>query len=107
MNQTKRFLFGLFTAFAVSIAHGANVGPVPAASIDDGLGNLPHYSQWQEPWLYAMPAEDIDSGLGQLPHVSQMVEVWLYAQPAEKIDTGLGELTAVSRLQNAAAVETN
>jgi hypothetical protein len=107
MNQTKRFLFGLFTALAVTMAHGADIGPVPAASIDDGLGELPHYSQWQEPWLYAMPAEDIDSGLGEMPHVSQIVAVWLYAHPAESIDAGLGEVAAVSRLHSGPRVETN
>jgi hypothetical protein len=47
------------------------------------------------PWLYATPAEKIDNGLGALPHASQWQGMpWLHATPAEKIDSGLGEVAA-------------
>jgi hypothetical protein len=68
--------------------------PEPAAKVDNGLGALPHYTQWNETWLYATPAESLDNGLGEMPDVSRITEVWLYALPAEKIDSGLGEVVA-------------
>jgi hypothetical protein len=87
-----RLLAGL--ALGLSTAAMADGGvPIPAPSVDNGLGTLPHYSQWREPWLYAMPAEKIDSGLGTLPPYAEWREPWRYSQPAEKIDSGLGEIT--------------
>jgi hypothetical protein len=68
-------------------------GPIPAVKIDSGLGELPVYTEWKEPWLYATPAESVDDGLGAMPDVSRIQEVWLYAHPAEKLDSGLGDLT--------------
>ena len=65
---------------------------VPVAKRDNGLGTLPHYREWQAPWLYAIPAESIDNGLGNLPPLSEWREPWLYAIPAESIDNGLGDL---------------
>ena len=68
--------------------------PEPAAKVDNGLGALPPYTQWNETWMYAIPADSIDNGLGEMPDVSRITEVWLYAMPAEKIDSGLGEIVA-------------
>ncbi len=87
---------GLTLGLATS-ALAEDVVPTPAAKIDNGLGNLPHYSEWRDLWLYATPAESIDSGLGTLPHYSEWHAPWLYSQPAEKIDSGLGEITAQPR----------
>lgn len=66
----------------------------PAAKVDNRLGALPPYTQWNETWMYAIPADSIDDGLGEMPDVSRINEVWLYAMPAEKIDSGLGEIVA-------------
>jgi len=100
MRRAGRVLIGVVAALGFAVSAGAladGTVPTPAAKIDNGLGTLPHYSQWREPWVYAMPAEKIDSGLGALPHYSQWGEPWLYSQPAEKIDSGLGEVTASGR----------
>jgi hypothetical protein len=64
----------------------------PAPSQDSGLGTLLPYSEWKEPWVFAMPAEKIDSGLGELPPYAEWREPWVFAMPAEKIDSGLGEI---------------
>jgi hypothetical protein len=72
----------------------ADAVPEPAAKVDNGLGALPYYTQWNEPWLYATPVDSVDNGLGEMPDVSQITEVWLYAMPAEKVDSGLGEIVA-------------
>jgi hypothetical protein len=71
----------------------------PAAKRDNGLGALPHYREWREPWLYAFPAEKVDSGLGSLPPLSEWRDPWLYATPAEKVDSGLGSLPPLSAWQ--------
>src|SRR5262245_56506701 len=98
MKRAGRVLIGVVAALVVSagaLADGTVL--MPAAKTDNGLGTLPHYSQWREPWMYATPAEKVDSGLGSLPHYSQWHEPWLYSQPAEKIDNGLGEIAASRR----------
>jgi hypothetical protein len=64
----------------------------PAPGIDSGLGELPPFETWTDPWIYAMPAEDLDSGLGDLPPYSEWRYPWVYSMPAEKIDSGLGEI---------------
>src|SRR5262245_44671604 len=64
----------------------------PAPSVDDGLGELRPYAEWQYAWAYSTPAEKIDSGLGNLPHYSEWQYSWIYSIPAEKIDSGLGEI---------------
>ena len=101
MKRTGRVLIGVVAALGFAVSAGGALAdgtvPTPAAKIDDGLGTLPHYSQWREPWAYATPAEKVDSGLGSLPHYSQWHEPWLYSQPAEKIDNGLGEIAASRR----------
>ena len=67
---------------AVRAAEPDSAG-APAAKRDNGLGALPHYREWREPWLYAFPAEKVDSGLGSLPPLSAWQEPWLYAIPAD------------------------
>ena len=57
---------------------------VPAAKVDSGLGDLPHYRNWvdptgrapMEPVLTAsvVPAGKVDSGLGDLPHYRDWVD---------------------------------
>ena len=101
MKHAAKTLIGVISALGFALSASALADgevPTPAARMDNGLGTLPHYSQWREPWVYAAPAEKIDSGLGSLPHYSQWHEPWLYSQPAEKIDSGLGEI-ATSRQQ--------
>jgi hypothetical protein len=96
MHRASKAFLSLVAGFALGLSTAAMADgavPTPAASIDSGLGALPHYSQWREPWLYAMPAEKVDSGLGTLPPYAEWREPWLYSQPAEKIDSGLGEIT--------------
>jgi hypothetical protein len=99
----KRTMWALLAAAAIGSAAAdqatvRGVGPdsTPAAKRDNGLGALPHYREWREPWVYATPAESIDSGLGNLPPLSEWREPWLYAIPAESIDNGLGTLPPFS-----------
>jgi hypothetical protein len=65
---------------------------IPAEKIDSGLGDLPPFKFWTDPWVFAMPAESLDDGLGDLPPYHQWRESWVYSIPAEKIDSGLGAI---------------
>jgi hypothetical protein len=65
---------------AVALAIGnANAAEDPAAKIDNGLGELPHYNQWTDHPALARFAglrnpvggEKLDSGLGDLPPYSE------------------------------------
>jgi hypothetical protein len=94
VKHTAVALAAALTLFAASAGLAADEVPEPAAKVDNGLGALPPYAQWNETWLYATPADSIDNGLGEMPHVSRITEVWLYAMPGEKIDSGLGEIVA-------------
>jgi len=87
-------LAAALTLIAAPAGLAADDVPEPAAKVDNGLGALPPYTQWNETWMYAIPADSIDDGLGEMPDVSRITEVWLYAMPAEKIDSGLGEIVA-------------
>jgi hypothetical protein len=87
-------LAAALTLIAAPAGLAADAVPEPAAKVDNGLGSLPAYAQWNETWMYAVPADSIDNGLGEMPDVSRMTEVWLYAMPAEKVDSGLGEIVA-------------
>ena len=80
--------------FAAPAALATDEVPEPAAKVDNGLGALSQFTQWNETWLYTTPADSIDNGLGEMPDVSRITEVWLYAMPAEKVDSGLGEVVA-------------
>lgn len=47
--------------------------------IDNGLGELPHYSQWADPtgrypYGYKIVGKSLDSGLGELPHYSKWLD---------------------------------
>jgi hypothetical protein len=102
MIFAKRVVAATIAVIALIIAPAgiaAEAVPEPAAKVDNGLGELPHYSEWKEPWLYATPADSEDNGLGEMPDVSRITEVWLYAIPAEKLDSGLGEIVANARLR--------
>jgi hypothetical protein len=68
----------------------------PAPKIDNGLGELPPFATWTDPWVYAVPAESLDTGLGELPPYSEWRYPWVYAMPAEKIDSGLGEIRPIT-----------
>jgi hypothetical protein len=96
MVSAKHVAVALAAAALIAAPAGYAADEVlePAAKIDNGLGELPHYKSWNEPWLYATPAESVDDGLGEMPDVSRIIEVWLYAMPAEKLDSGLGEMVA-------------
>ena len=97
MILTKRVAVAVAAAVTLIVApagFAADEIPEPAAKVDNGLGELPHYSEWNEPWLYATPADSEDNGLGEMPDVSRITEVWLYAMPAEKLDSGLGDIFA-------------
>lgn len=87
-------LAAALTLIAAPAGLAADEVPEPAAKVDNGLGALPPYTQWNETWLYAVPADSVDNGLGEMPDVSRITEVWLYAMPAEKVDSGLGEIVA-------------
>jgi hypothetical protein len=65
---------------AVALAIGnANAAEDPAAKIDNGLGELPHFNQWKEHpalarfagWRNSVGGEKLDSGLGELPPYSE------------------------------------
>jgi hypothetical protein len=87
-------LAAALTLIAAPATLAADEVPEPAAKVDNGLGTLPPYTQWNETWMYAVPADSIDDGLGEMSEVSRNAEVWLHAMPAEKIDSGLGEIVA-------------
>lgn len=87
-------LAAALTLIAAPAGLAADEVPEPAAKVDNGLGALPPYTQWNETWMHAIPADSIDDGLGEMPHVSRITEVWLHAIPAEKVDSGLGEIVA-------------
>ena len=89
-------LAAVLSLIAAPAGLAADEVPEPAAKVDSELGVLPHYTQWNEPWLHAMPADSVGNGLGEIPDVSRIIEVWLYATPAEKVDSGLGEIVARS-----------
>ena len=99
MRYMRQSLLATVIAVVMGAAHAAPVGEpgtkasVPGEKIDNGLGSLPHFSNWTETWVYAVPAESVDNGLGSLPHYSLWNEPWLYAYPAAKIDSGLGEIS--------------
>jgi len=102
-----RFL--LPVAAAIFMAGGASAGPgdfwdvpIPAAKQDSGLGELPPFAEWSEPWMFTTPAEKVDSGLGSLPHYSLWTDPWVFAMPADKIDSGLGEIVPVASSQDPA-----
>jgi len=100
MYRLSKACLSLLVGLALGLSTGAFAGdpvPTPAAKIDSGLGELPHYSQWQNPWRYASPAMKVDSGLGTLPPYAEWREPWVYSHPAEKIDSGLGEITSPPR----------
>ena len=66
-------------AIAIALAFGsANASEDPAAKVDNGLGDLPPYSQWKHhPELARfvvrdpLPGQKLDSGLGELPQYSE------------------------------------
>lgn len=58
-------------------ANDARLHRVVGEKLDSGLGKLPHYREWRDPWKTAAPkvvgrinpvlGEKLDSGLGDLP----------------------------------------
>ncbi len=70
-------------------------GTVVGQKIDNGLGDLPHYSKWldasgRDPMHAAIPGESLDDGLGTLPHYA------LWKDRTGKDPMGLGESVKVS-----------
>ena len=78
---------------------------IPAARIDNGLGELPPFETWTYTWLYSTPAASRDDGLGELPPYSEWRYPWVYAMPAEKIDSGLGEIRPITVTEKLAPTE--
>lgn len=79
----KTRLYLTLTAAALFLAAGpARSGPdtsVPGQKVDNGLGDLPHYSKWvdrsgRNPVGNRVLGESLDSGLGDLPHYSKWVD---------------------------------
>ena len=76
MNSSKQLIqAGLALALTIGTAFATEV---PAAKIDNGLGELPSYGQWQShPELARFVGEATasgekrDSGLGELPPYSE------------------------------------
>ncbi|HZE90558.1 MAG TPA: hypothetical protein VE029_02435 [Rhizobacter sp.] len=63
------FLVGADAAHAAKPAYRQQSRPIPGQSLDDGLGDLPHYAHWSDPTGKAplrnhVPGEKLDSGLG-------------------------------------------
>jgi len=84
MNTTRVLAaFGAFAVLSLTM-HAAGAQSQHAASIageklDSGLGELPHYSQWDDktgrlPMRHRVLGESLDSGLGELPHYSLWVD---------------------------------
>ncbi len=71
--KTITLLRALGALACLSATGAALSGPgVPGQKLDSGLGNLPHYSQWQDAsgrasLHAAVPGESLDDGLGTLP----------------------------------------
>jgi hypothetical protein len=68
-------------ALSIPAAEAQTVRPVPIAGekLDSGLGELPHYSKWddrtgRQPMRHRVIGESLDDGLGDLPHYSQWVD---------------------------------
>jgi hypothetical protein len=72
---------GVLTMSACASLDAGHASIVPAAKVDSGLGELPHYRNWADPtgrspMLTAgvVPAAKVDSGLGELPHYRDWVD---------------------------------
>jgi hypothetical protein len=84
MNTTR--ILAAFGAFAMlcimtpgASAQGDRGSPVAGEKLDSGLGDLPHYSKWEDrsgrrPMGNRVLGESLDDGLGELPHYSQWVD---------------------------------
>ena len=73
----RSLLLVLVTATASFVA--ATAAATEGQKLDSGLGELPHYSQWQDktgraPVRVQVAGESLDSGLGELPHYSQWLD---------------------------------
>ncbi len=96
--KAKLIFIALCGALAASLARAGDYAAPPAANADGGLGALPHYSLWQEPWVDAVPAATAREGLAALRHYAQWQEPWLDARPAQGLDGELGEMLDVARI---------
>jgi hypothetical protein len=83
--KTTRVL-AAFGALAVMVlatpaadAQTVRATPLAGEKLDSGLGDLPHYSKWEDrsgrrPMGNRVLGESLDDGLGELPHYSQWVD---------------------------------
>ncbi|MFO1219241.1 MAG: hypothetical protein U1E89_12770 [Burkholderiaceae bacterium] len=60
-------------------AQAARSQPVIGEKLDNGLGDLPPYAQWDDktgrmPMRHRVLGESIDDGLGELPHYSKWLD---------------------------------
>jgi hypothetical protein len=73
---------GVLTISACASLDAGHASMVPAAKVDSGLGELPHYRDWVDPSGRApmgrlasvVPGAKLDSGLGELPHYRDWVD---------------------------------
>jgi hypothetical protein len=75
---------GVLTMSACASLDAGHASVMPAAKVDSGLGDLPHYRNWVDPTGRApmghlltasvVPADKVDSGLGELPHYRDWVD---------------------------------
>ena len=75
---------GVLTMSACASLDAGHASVVPAAKVDSGLGDLPHYRNWVDPTGRAptgqvltasvVPTGKVDSGLGELPHYRDWVD---------------------------------
>jgi hypothetical protein len=75
---------GVLTMSACASLDAGHARVAPAAKVDSGLGDLPHYRNWVDPTGRApmgpmvtasvVPAGKVDSGLGEMPHYRHWVD---------------------------------
>ena len=81
-TSTKNLLVTTVAAFAAlvastwALAGAVHAVRVPGESLDNGLGDLPHYTQWvdksgADPMGSRVLGESLDNGLGALPPYAQ------------------------------------
>src|SRR5688572_9983025 len=87
IGQTLKVIalaIGVLSMSACASIDAGHASVVPAAKVDSGLGDLPHYRNWVDATGRApmghlltasvVPAAKVDSGLGDLPHYRDWVD---------------------------------
>jgi hypothetical protein len=76
--MSTRSLMLVLATTAVSLI-AATAAATEGQKLDNGLGDLPPYSQWQDksgraPVGARVAGESLDNGLGELPHYAQWLD---------------------------------